>query len=147
MRSEALSTESAPEFLQSLKSAENPAAGSKCTVDAFCFNSGKFHEVSAGEVLNLSISEICNSKLVLRFNMPGEGRAYFVAASELYDRLTAEGKLVRWLQDLFTQWRREMISLGYPEDVSIYHLPLADISTLFTALVIFKPARVVEVGK
>lgn len=122
----------------------SPYSPQKGTVTISYFESGQFREVNFNYAVSLTVRELCNQPFVFRFDIPKQGRVYFVGVDEPYLKLKREGKEARWIHDLIEYWRQDLIMRGFPQKTSIYHWRIRDISILQKALMIF-PGSQVEV--
>ncbi len=95
----------------------------------FLLENGKFREILKQEYLKKTPQDFCNNPYIFRFNIPDYGFAYFVGTDESFLKFQGEGKNVRWLHDLFEEWRQRLIRLGYSKNISIYRLSLHEIHT------------------
>ena len=90
-----------------------------------------------------TVMELVNGPYVLRFDLPIEGRLYFIGLDEdLYRRLIAEGKTVKWLHEFFQGLQDELKGRGLSEIASIYRWSLGRVWATKTAFEVFPGARV-----
>jgi hypothetical protein len=84
-----------------------------------------------------TVMELVNGPHVLRFDLPRQGRVYFIGLDdELHRTLTSEDKRVRWLHDLFQGIQNK---LGV---ASIYRWSLGKVWATKAGLDVFKGAKV-----
>ncbi len=118
----------------------------KGSVQAALYENGQYRILGLKAVLKLTPQDLCNGPYVFRFDIPGEGKVYFVGTDEAYLKLQSEGKMVRWFHDLFEAWRQDLVRQGLPPHTSIYCWALEDIYTFLAAFQVFPGAKVVYQG-
>lgn len=91
----------------------------------------------------MTVMELVNGPYVVRFDLPRDGKVYFIGLDdELYRKLTEEGKKVRWLHEFFQGIQDKLKGQGLPEAASIYRWSLGRVRSTQAGLEVFQGAKV-----
>lgn len=103
----------------------------------------KWKDIPNDRILSLTIRELCCGDKLIMLNVDGK-RIFYVGNGENFLKLQELGKEVCFAQDLFAQWKENLVKAGLLPETKIFTMTLDEANKLNTVFKIFPGAKEIK---